>query len=500
MAALSKGGLDDWHAVAKPGTGGACQGLSLGGDLHGLGDRLGGGVGLLFIDRVAHVSLSLVDTRALPMIGVGQIKGTAWEIHQRAILHAGLNKLDEMTKLDREMENLSARLNEQVEAYGKTPDIAPGWLAAFQKGWQGFQAETERALQLSRSYAKEEAMRILFVEGDQAFEAVLRLIKQEESRYWQQMTQLRREAEETQMEAVQWTLGITLLFGLVVVVGWWHARAISHSLSQVANNLATSVAQMTATVGIQERIIAQQATSVQETNTTMEELGRSAQQSAEQANAAADGTQSALQFSEQGMQRVAETLRSMENTREQMENIARQIQLLSEQTGQIREIADLVSDFANETKMLAMNAAVEAVRAGEQGKGFAVLAMETRKLADESKRSVGQINERVVKIQQATSATVQVAEAGSKSVRAGIVITRNTAKSFQTLGDAVGSVSQGAQQISLNVRQQSVAIRQVVEAMKTINEGSRESALGISQVKTGIQTLHEAAQTLRSMI
>lgn len=459
-----------------------------------------GGMGLLFIDQVAHVSLSLVDTRAVPMIGVGRIKGVVWEIYQRAMLHAGLTDVKEMNKLDREIEALLVQLNSQVESYGKSSDLSQEWLGAFRKGWKGFQVEADRALQLSRSYAKEEAMRVLFMEGHQAFDQVLRLVKQEEDRHWQEMTRLRQQAEETQMEAIRWMTGIALLFGLVVLAGWWFARAISLSLSQVTNDLATSVAQMSATIGVQERVIAQQAASVQETNTTMEELGRSAQQSAEQADAAANGAQVAIQFSEQGMTRVAETLHSMEETGERMERIARQIHLLSEHTGQIREIADLVSDFANETKLLAMNAAVEAVRAGEQGKGFAVLAVETRKLADESKRSVGQINERLGRIQQATHATVQVAEEGSQSVQAGIVITRNTARSFQTLGEAVGSASQGAQQISLNVRQQSVAIRQVVEAMKSIHEGARESTLGIAQVKNGIQTLHEAAQTLRSMI
>ncbi|MBF0462855.1 MAG: MCP four helix bundle domain-containing protein [Magnetococcales bacterium] len=459
-----------------------------------------GGVGLLFIDRVAQVSLSLVDTQAVPLIEAGRLEGMAWEIYVRAMLHAGLNNNSEMEKLDREMVSLATELHAKLEADGKDPNVSQEWLAALQKKWDLFASVTERAKQLSRSYAKEEAIQLLFGEGRQAFDAVLATVKGEEGQRWQQMTVLRGQAGATQAEAIRWTAGIALLFGLVVLAGWWYARFVSASLSQVANDLATSVAQMSATVSEQERIIAQQAASVNQTSTTMEELGHSARQSAEQADAAAMGTQEAIQFAEQGITRVTETLRSMENTQARMDDMARQIQLLSEQTGQIREITDLVADFANETKMLAMNAAVEAVRAGEHGKGFSVLAVETRKLADESKRSVAQINEQVARIQQATQTTVQVAEEGSKSVRAGIAITRSTAKTFESLGETVSGAAHGTQQISLNVRQQSVAIKQVVEAIKSINDGARESALGITQVKTGIQTLHEAAQTLRNMI
>ncbi|MEO5340867.1 MAG: methyl-accepting chemotaxis protein [Magnetococcus sp. MYC-9] len=190
----------------------------------------------------------------------------------------------------------------------------------------------------------------------------------------------------------------------------------------------------------------------------------------------------------------------MERAKSKVEAIAQQILLLSEKTGQIRDIANLVSDFANETKMLAMNAAVEAVRAGEHGKGFAVLAMETRKLADESKRSAGKINALVSEVQKANNSTVMATEEGSKTVDEGMLISQNTAETFREVAQSMGAASQGAQQISLNVRQQSVAIRQVVEAMKSVNAGARESVSGMAQVKEGIRTLNDAAQTLQRMV
>ncbi|MBF0162398.1 MAG: MCP four helix bundle domain-containing protein [Magnetococcales bacterium] len=460
---------------------------------------LGGGA-LHFIHQVADVSLSLVDHQAVPLIEVGQLKGRLWEVYMREVLYAGLNNVQEMKKLEKELAQLTSQLNHQIETNKNNPLLSQTWLDRFQVLWEQFQSVLVRARGLSRSYAKDEAMQLLFAEGRQAFDALLLHISGEEARYRQQMEQLRSQATLTQESAVQWTSLLTLLFALMVLGGGWYARSVTRALGRVCTELATSAAQMSATIRIQEQIIAQQTASVQETNTTLADLGSGARRAAEQADSAAHGAQAASQAAAQGKLRMAETLRSMESTKERMDVVSQQLQQLQEQTGQIREITDLVADFANETKMLALNAAVEAVRAGEQGKGFAVLAVETRKLADESKRSVGQINTLVTTIQQATQATVQVAEEVSKSLRGGIVITRNTAKGFQSLGETVDGAAQSAQEIHVNVRQQAAAVQQAEAAMRAIHTGAHESTLGIAQVRSGIQALNDAAHTLQKML
>ena len=296
-----------------------------------------------------------------------------------------------------------------------------------------------------------------------------------------------------------WLVGASCAL-MVMLAGWFVSRSVSRPLQQVISVITSSSTQMAASVTEQERISAQQAVSVNETNATMEELGASSHQAAIQAEGAANGAEKALELAQFGTSRVEETLANMEDTKVKVETIAQQILLLSEKTGQIREITNLVSDFANETKMLAMNAAVEAVRAGEHGKGFSVLAVETRKLADESKRSAGRINALVSEIQQATNNTVMATEEGSKTVDAGMAISHNTAETFREVAHVMDGASQETQQISLNVKQQSVAIRQVVEAIKSLHAGAKESTAGISQVKSGIRTLSDAAQTLQKMV
>lgn len=276
--------------------------------------------------------------------------------------------------------------------------------------------------------------------------------------------------------------------------------SIRKMLMGVASSLSASASQIAAAINEQDRISNLQASSVNETNTTMEELGSSSRQSAEQSESAASSAQKALEAAEHGMSRVEDMVQGMNVTKTKVDAIAQQILRLSEQTSQISTITGAVTDFANETKMLAMNAAVEAVRAGEHGKGFSVLAVEIRKLAEESKRSAERINALVAEIQKATNATVMATEEGGKTVDQGMMVAQNTAEAFAEVSEAVNNASQSSQQISLNVRQQAVAIKQVVEAMKSINTGAKETAAGISQVKTGTQVLNDAAQQLKSMI
>lgn len=297
-------------------------------------------------------------------------------------------------------------------------------------------------------------------------------------------------------------MGILGLLGAIAVVfsGFFFARSISKPLNEVITVLSTSSTEIATTINQQEAISAQQSTAVQETNTTMEELGSSSKLTADQADSAASGVQQVLDLSDEGRERMEEMVEGMVTLKDKVDDIAKQILHLSEQTGKIGEITGLVSDFANETKMLAMNAAVEAVRAGEHGKGFSVLSVEIRKLADESKRSAERIANLVQEIQKVTNATVMATEEGTKNVERGMNLARSTAETFDRVNEAIGEAAESTQQISLNVQQQHIAVEQVVEAMNTLNQGARENAAGIHQIKEGIETLNDAAQKLKRMV
>ena len=159
-----------------------------------------------------------------------------------------------------------------------------------------------------------------------------------------------------------------------------------------------------------------------------------------------------------------------------------------------------MTDLANQTNLLALNAAVEAARAGEHGKGFAVVAVEIRNLAEESKKSAGQIQTLVSDIQKATNSTVIATEEGSRRVEEVTHITRQNGTVLKTIANSAENAAESIRQISLNSRQQAAAISQVVNAMNSINNGAKETSNGIRQTKEGLRDIEVAATHLNAMI
>lgn len=300
---------------------------------------------------------------------------------------------------------------------------------------------------------------------------------------------------------------LTMVIGSTVLAvllsagfGVWIISRISNRIQESANTIASSSSEIATTIEEEDRTASQQAASVNETTTTMSQLGSSARQSTEQAEAASTAAQQALEAAEGGNHAVEDTLSSMSTLKQKVGAIAEQILQLSEQTNQIGNISKLVSDVANQTNMLALNASVEAVRAGEHGKGFAVVAGEIRKLADQSKQSAEKISGLVAEIQNAINSTVMVTDEGTKTVDSGMEITEKTAQSFNHITEAVNNVVMNNQQISLNIHQQASGIQQVLEAMNTLNQGAKETSAGISQTRAGTEQLNTVTQELKHLV
>jgi methyl-accepting chemotaxis protein len=150
--------------------------------------------------------------------------------------------------------------------------------------------------------------------------------------------------------------------------------------------------------------------------------------------------------------------------------------------------------------MLALNAAVEAARAGEHGKGFSVVAVEIRKLADQSKQSAEKSNQIVADIQKATNTIVMATEAGSKTTRDVAESVRNTFESFGAVSRLADGLYQNAQQVLLNSRQQVAALSQIDLAMKNIKLGAEEMSAGTKVSRDGVINLTQIANRLKQTV
>jgi methyl-accepting chemotaxis protein len=197
---------------------------------------------------------------------------------------------------------------------------------------------------------------------------------------------------------------------------------------------------------------------------------------------------------------VEEAILGMQRIQEQMESIAGSIVQLSEQGQAIGEIIATVNDLAEQSNLLAVNAAIEATRAGEQGKSFGVVAQEIKSLAEQSRQATSQVRRILGDIQKATNAAVLATEQGNKAVEAGVKQSNETSESIRLLSASINDAAQAATQISVSSQQQMIGMDQIVLAMNNIKEASEQNVAGTKQAELAAHSLHEMGAKLSIMV
>ncbi|MCX8012965.1 MAG: methyl-accepting chemotaxis protein, partial [Rectinema sp.] len=191
---------------------------------------------------------------------------------------------------------------------------------------------------------------------------------------------------------------------------------------------------------------------------------------------------------------------SIERIKEQMEKIAQSILNLSEQSQAIAEIISAVDDIAEQSNLLAVNAAIEAAKAGEQGKGFSVVAQEVKSLADQSKQSTRQVRKILSDIQKATSNAIMATEQGNKEVALGVEKSREVNAAIESLSDSIQGSTQLTQQITYANDQQLTGIEQINMAMDNIKVASRQNVDAARNLEQAVNTIKELSTNLKTLV
>jgi len=184
----------------------------------------------------------------------------------------------------------------------------------------------------------------------------------------------------------------------------------------------------------------------------------------------------------------------------QMKVIRNTITILSEQNRSIGEITSTVSDIADQSNLLAVNAAIEAAKAGEHGRGFTVVAQEIRSLAEQSKKSTAQVKEILNEIQKSVNLAVEVISQGAKTVEEGSVFVMEDRQVVEALTENVEEAVQASIQISSSSQQQMAGMDQIVPAMENIKQASEQNVAGIRQAQSATRDLNELSQNLQKII
>jgi methyl-accepting chemotaxis protein len=270
-------------------------------------------------------------------------------------------------------------------------------------------------------------------------------------------------------------------------------RKAAIDVSGSANQILDAADDMTAGATQQDQEITNTSSAVEELTVSMKQVSNNAEASAEAARRALDAA-------EQGNRAVSDTLEGMQRIRASVQATAKKIKSLGDRSLEISEIINVINDITEQTNLLALNAAIEAARAGEAGRGFAVVADEVRKLAEHSRSATKDIAALIKAIQAETNEAVVVMEEGTREVEVGAGLADQAGKALEAISSVVRQSAELVQEISLASKQQVRGTEGVANAMQIISSITRQTTQGARQTASTVGNMVRLSEQLNEAL
>ncbi len=277
-------------------------------------------------------------------------------------------------------------------------------------------------------------------------------------------------------------------------------REVLDQIKNTNKSVQTTISDIQTSTVQQRHGVEEQATAISEISTTINQLKTTSKQSATIAQRVLEDSERSVEVSKEGLSFNEKVVASMSQIRDQMENIAESIMSLSEKSQQIVDIVATVNDLAQQSNFLALNASIEAAKAGEHGKGFAVVAMEVRNLAEQSQGATAQIRNILGEIQGTMNSAVLVTENGTQKVTDGVGLIQRTGEVIHQLADVVNQGASSARQISASASQQSLGVDQIAQAINSINKSMTEATASAKNLEGAAGGLIEVGNKMSDAI
>ena len=277
-------------------------------------------------------------------------------------------------------------------------------------------------------------------------------------------------------------------------------RSLVTTINETAVQVSTAAQETQSTAMSLANAAQHQARQISSASVAINDMAHSIDTVSKNSAESADVAQRSVQIAANGAQVVRQTIEGMDSIRDQIQETSKRIKRLGESSQEIGSIVELINDIAEQTNILALNAAIQAASAGEAGRGFAVVADEVQRLAERASGATKRIETLVQTIQSDTNEAVSSMEQTTSEVVSGARRAEDAGQALGEIENVSNNLATLIQGISTSARQQSVAASNISSTMNVIQDITSQTSVGASQTAESIGNLAQLAANLRRSV